>query len=161
MKTWTWRIVLSVTNVALSVGMSPRFYHCLLAHSADLFFAVRCLETVPYVVTNMIETFQLTHNQVLWARGNWVSHLFWEYQLTAFLFWWWVGWKIDLEISSDVASPRSMLLDSVLGLALALLLFFEPQGGPAQGFGWASIPWGIALLCFSLLQLRRGITKLR
>jgi len=140
--------------------MSPWFYRGLLAHSADLFFAVRCLEMLPYIVADTTQRFQLTHHQFLWATGNWVSYFFWEYELMVFLFWWWAGWKIDLEISSDVARPRSMLLDSVLGLALALLLFFEPAGH-AQGFGLASIAWGIAFLCFALLQLRRGIAKLR
>ena len=137
--------------------LSPQAFHGEPAHSSGLYLLVRCLDPVPRVVVTDI--FRLNLHVAM--GHHWLTTLFWEYILVMFLFWWWVGWKIDLKTASRGSGPTWTLAEFAVGLTLALMLFFEPRIEHGQGFGLASMVWGVALLCYSLLQLRRGITLMR
>jgi len=158
MKTWTWRIVLSAANALLGFALSPQSFHGAVAFSPGLYFLVSGLDLVPRDFTNMVGTYQINHH-LLW--GNWVRFLFWEYLLTVFLFWWWIGWKIDPKIARRSSGPIWTWAEFVLGVGLSLMLLFEPRAERVNVPGLMSIFWGVVLVCYSLLQLFRGIAMLR
>ena len=71
---WKWRIILSVTIVLLTIGMSPWFYSGLLANSPNLHFVLNSLNTIPAQLLNMTFQNQLPH--LYWTRGYWPRFLF-------------------------------------------------------------------------------------
>jgi hypothetical protein len=90
-----------------------------------------------------------------------VRFLFWEYLLTVFLFWWWIGWKIDLKIARRSSGPICTWAEFVLGIGLSVMLVFEPRSERVNVLGLMPIVWCVVLVCYSLLQLFRGIAMLR
>jgi len=83
--------------------------------------------------------------------------MFWEYQLLVFLFWWWVGWKIDMKTQSPDCSRKWTIVEIILGLACSLVTFQlragerlppYPDAGP-----WLAIAWSVILLSYSLICL--------
>ncbi len=115
------------------------------------------LELVPRDFANMVENHHLLYS----TAGYWVRFLFWEYLLMVFLFWWWIGWKIDLKIARRSSGPIWTWAEFVLGVGLSLMLLFEPRAERVNVPDLMSIVWGIVLVCYSLLQLFRGIAMLR
>ncbi|MFZ0335219.1 MAG: hypothetical protein WAN10_18840 [Candidatus Acidiferrales bacterium] len=168
MKTWTWRIVLAVVNVILSIGMSPWFFGGLLAHSVNLHFFVNCINVVPTFVSAMTATYQIDHHLLYWTHGYWVRYLFWEHQLLVFLFWWWAGWKIDLKMASRDCGRAWTIAEVAVALGLSLLLpLHRPyeRGYPyVVAFRFVTLAWAVALFAYSLsgflrlwgAQQRRG-----
>lgn len=133
-------------------------FHGAFAFSPGLYFLVSGLDLVPRDFANMVGTYQINHH-LLW--GYWVRFLFWEYLLTVFLFWWWIGWKFDLKIARRSSGPISTWAEFVLGVGLSLMLLFEPRAERVNVPDLMSIVWGVVLVCYSLLQLFRGIAMLR
>ncbi len=158
MKTWTWRIVLSAANALLVFALSPQSFHGAFAFSPGLYFLVNGLDLVPRDLANMVGTYQINHH-LLW--GYWVRFLFWEYLLTVFLFWWWIGSKIDLKIARRSSGPIWTWAEFVLGVGLSLMLLFEARAEHVNVPDLMSIVWGVVLVCYSLLQLFRGVAMLR
>ncbi len=158
MKRWTSRIVLSAANALLGFALSPQCFHGAFAFSPGLYFLVSGLDLVPRDFANMVGTYQINHH-LLW--GYWVRFLFWEYLLMVFLFWWWIGWKIDLKIARRSSGPIWTWAEFVLGVGLSLMLLFEPRAERVNVPDLMSIVWGVVLVCYSLLQVSRGIAMLR
>ncbi len=157
MKNWKWRIVISVVSVLLSVGMSPWFYNGLLAHSSNLYFVVNVLDLVPRTFGDITAKYQIDHQLLYWTRGYWLRYLFWEYQLMVFLFWWWVGWKLDLKAASRDCGRAWMTAEAVLGLGLSIMVFEQrvveriyPYPDAGQ---WAMILWSMILFGYFLVRL--------
>jgi hypothetical protein len=152
---WKWRIILSVTSVLLTIGMSPWFYHGLLANSPNLYFVLNSLNTIPGQLLNMTFQYQLPH--LYWTKGYWPRFLFWEYELMVFLFWWWVGWKVDLKAAARDLGRAWTIAEAVVGLGLSLLLFHRRTMGRSYPYPdadhWVVSGWSVFLLCYSLLRL--------
>ncbi len=163
MSTFKWRIILSVGSVLLSIGMSPWFYNGLLADSPNLHFIVKTLNTIPDQFLAMTFTYQLPH--LYWTRGYWPRFLFWEYQLLVFLFWWWVGWKLDLKAESRALGRTWTTTEAVVGLVLSLILFQRRtvnHGYPyPDAYHWVLVGWSIFLFCYSLLRFAQLWTTSR
>jgi hypothetical protein len=161
MTNWKWRIALSVANLLLALGMSPGFYHGHLARSPNLYFAVHCLDLVPRVVVNLPDRYAMNHGFLPIAGRRGMFYLFWEYNLILFLFWWWVGWKIDLRNTTRDCGRAWTIAEFVFGLTLSLVLLLQsgnqpPRGPYPQAVEWVRMGWGVVLLCYSLLCLRRA-----
>jgi hypothetical protein len=159
MKTWTWRIVLSAPNALLPFALSPQVFHGAFAFSPGLYFFVNSLDLVPRTLGNMVGTYQIHHHLLHSTAG--VQFIFWEYVLMVFLFWWWIGWKIDLKIAQRSSRAIWTWVDFVLGASLSLMLLFESRAEGVKVLGLMSIVWCVVLVCYSLLQLFRGIALLR
>lgn len=159
MKTWTWRILLAVVNVMLVLSLSPAFFRGLLAHSMSLYLILNCLNVVPFTVFNTIASYQISHHFLYWTHGYWARFLFWEMQAFIFLFWFWVGWKIDLRVASRDAAPAWGIVEAVLGLALSLVLLLTRPIPPAPGyagvFRWVVMLWAVALFAYALFSFTR------
>jgi hypothetical protein len=153
-KTWKWRIVLSVADTLLSVGLSPQFYHGLLAHSFVIYYLVRGLNLVPSVFAEVTHIY-LAYPAILRSLGGWVFYIFWESQFLNFLFWWWVGWKIDLKVASRDCGRGWTLAEVILGFTLSWMVLLKFHAGEHVALQAASIAWGLALFCYSLFRLRR------
>ena len=154
MKAWKWRIVLSVADTLLSLGLSPQFYHGLLAHSFMFYFLVRCLNLVPSVFVGVTGIWRSYHI-ILGSPGSWTFYLFWNSQFLNFLFWWWVGWKIDLKVASRDCARGWTLAEVILGFMLSLMVLLSFHAGEPVAMQAARIGWGVALFCYSLFLLPR------
>ncbi len=161
--TWKWRIVLSVAVVLVSIGMSPAFFNRLLAYSIHLYFLVSCLNVVPESVLKATFPYEIRH--LHWTRGYWPRFIFWEYQLMVFLFWWWVGWKIDLRLSSSDCSRNGTIAEIVVGLGLSLTLFLRRDTEylyPYRDAGrWLMMAWSAAFLGYSVVRLSQLVKMSR
>ena len=165
MKTWRWRVVLSVANLLWQIGQTSEVHVWLLSHSVSaehaIYWATYCLDVVPTTAMNLLPNFAMTHH-LLWLIPG--GHLYFEYCLALFLFWWWVGWKIDTRAASRDCGLAGTIADFVLAVTLSLILFL--QNGTVRhspypsAIWWAMIVWSVLLLCFSLLRLWRLSTLL-
>ena len=160
MKTWKWRIVLSIADTLLSLGLSPQFYHGLLAHSFTFYFLVRCLNLVPSVFVGVTGIWRSYHI-ILGSLGSWAFYLFWNSQFLNSLFWWWVGWKIDLKVASRDCGRGWMLAEVILAFTLSLMVLLSFHAGEHLAMRGARIGWGVALFCYSLFLLPRLRAMLR
>jgi len=158
---WKWRIILSVTIVLLTIGMSPWFYSGLLANSPNLHFVLNSLNTIPTQFLNMTFQNQLPH--LYWTRGYWPRFLFWEYQLMVFTFWWWMGWKFDLKAAARNLGRAWTIAEAVVGFAISLLLFHRRNMGRGYPYPdadhWVVFGWSVILFCYSLLRLGQLRTR--
>jgi hypothetical protein len=154
MKAWKWRIALSVADTLLSLGLSPQFYHGLLAHSFLFYYFVRSLNLVPSVFVELTHLYS-TYHVILGWLGPWTFYLLWESQFMNFLFWWWVGWKIDLKAASRDCGMGWTLADVILGFTLSLMVLLTFHSNDHLAIQAARIGWGVALFCYSLFRLRR------
>ncbi len=161
MKTWIWRIVLPAANALVLFALSPQSLHEAFASSAGLYFLISSLELVPRDLVNLMGTYQINHHWWHLTAGYWVGWIFWEYLLMVSLFWWWIGWMIDRTIARRSSGLMETWVGFVLGVGLSLMLFLEPRSERVNVSGLMSIVWGIVLVCYSLLQLVRGIAMLR
>jgi hypothetical protein len=152
---WKWRIVLPVAIVLLSIGLSPLLFNGLLAHSFNLFFVVMTLTLVPRAIQGVTYQYQLPH--LYWTHGYWFRFMFWEQLLMVFLFWCWVGWKIDLKAAGRDCSNTWTIVEIILGLACSLVTFQIRAGErlpPYRNAGpWLAIMWSAILLSYSLLRV--------
>lgn len=159
MKTWACRIVLPVVMVILSMGMSPWFFGGFLAHSLGLYLVVNCLNVVPFTLFNTIAPFQINHQLFYSGHSYWARSFFWEIQVLVFLFWFWVGWRIDHRLASRDSAPASAIVEAVLAVALALFLFLNHPAPLAPGYAeiyrWIVRLWVLALLLFAILRVSR------
>jgi hypothetical protein len=154
MKTWKWRIILSVADTLLSLGLSPQFYRGLLAHSVPFYVLVSGLNLVPSVFAEVTGIWRAYHI-ILGSLGSWTFYLFWNSQFLNFLFWWWVGWKIDLKIASRECGRGWMLADVILGFTLSLMVLLSFHSTDHLAIRGARIGWGVGLFCCSLFLLPR------
>jgi hypothetical protein len=161
MKTWIWRIVLPFANALLLFALSPQSLHGAFASSAGLYFLVSSLELVPRDLVNLMGTYQINHHWLHSTAGYWASCVFWEYVLMVSLFWWWIGWMIDRKIARRSSGLIATWVGFVLAVGFSLMLFFEPRAERVNVPSLMSIVWGLVLVCYSLLQLFRGIAMLR
>ena|ERR1700722_11248636 len=160
---WKWRIVLSLTSVFLTIGMSPWFYGGLLADKPNLYFVVNSLNTIPRQLADMTFEKQLPH--LYWTRGYWVRFLFWEYQLMVFSFWWWVGWKIDRKQESLDSGTAWTVAEAILGSVLSFVLFQRRTMGRAYPYPdadhWVVLAWSLFLACYSFWLIAQVWTTSR
>jgi hypothetical protein len=155
MKRWAWRIVLPIPLAILSIGQAPLMFGGLLSHGLGLFFVVSCLDMIPFSVFNTIAPYQISHHWFPW----WARALFWEIHALVFLFWFWVGWKIDLRLASRDTGPAVEVVEAVVGLGLSLMLFLQrpipPVAGYAVVYRVVVMVWAVALLAFVILRVAR------
>lgn len=168
MKARKWRIVLSVADTLLSLGLSPQFYHGLLAVSFTVLYLVRCLNLVPAAFVGVTGIWR-TYHVVLGGRGGgWLFYFFWNSQFLNFLFWWWIGWKIDLRVASRDCGRAWTLAEAIVGFTLSLMVLLEfravghfamPRGRMMMTGEYAvqaaRIGWALALFCYFAFRLRR------
>lgn len=168
MKNRKWRIILSVADTLLSLGLSPQFYHGLLAGSVTVLYLVRCLNLVPAAFVEVTGIWR-TYHVVLGGRSSGLLfYFFWNSQFLNFLFWWWVGWKIDLRVASRDCGRVWTLAEAIAGFTLSLIVFLEfrtvrhfavARGSTMMTAGYAvqaaRIGWALALFCYFAFRLRQ------
>jgi hypothetical protein len=132
--------------------LSPSFLHGLFAYSPNLFFFVSCWNLVAEAISSMLSLHETLH----WTHGHWPLFLFWQYELIAFLFWLWVGWKIDLRATSRDCGTACAITEIILGLALSIMMFVLRSRvlvPPYRDAGpWVVMAWSLVILSYSLLR---------
>ena len=173
MKDRKWRIVLSVADTLLSLGLSPQFYHGLLARSFTVLYLVRCLNLVPAAFVDVTGIWRTYHVVVGGASGGWLFYFFWNSQFLNFTFWWWLGWKIDLKVASRDCGRGWTLAEAIGGFMLSFMMLLDFQTVRHLAMienrmitgeyvvQAARIGWALALFCYSCLRLRRVWATLR
>jgi hypothetical protein len=177
MHKWKWSIGLSITSLVLAIGMSALgareyevdhrlhpeyFYHGNSYYSPAGQWMNYCLNAPPYVFTNLLVDFVMRHHLL---PSSWFDHycfyfVHYEYYLVVFLFWWWVGWKIEVKLASRDSWGLWTTLESLLGIAFSAVLLFYGVTGLAnrnliQAIVVSMVVWGIFLLWYFVLYLWR------
>jgi hypothetical protein len=118
---------------------------------------VESLNAVPAQLLSLTYQSQLPH--LHWTRGYWVRFFFWEYQLMVFSFWWWVGWKFDLQAEGHDWGRAGTIAEAVAGIVLSIVLFEHrtvlrvyPYRDAEQ---WVVVGWSILLSGYFLMRLAR------
>jgi hypothetical protein len=170
-----WRIALSLGNLLSAITMSlvgehqyerDRRAHPNYSYRASGLYqptaqsASYCLNIPPFAVSNLFLNFAMSR-QVLppsWWDVNCFYFVRYEFYVGLFFFWWWVGWKVDLKLASRNTRRTWKIVESSLGIVLALLLLTD--GGieawsdySVHATAWAMVAWGAALLYYFLFEL--------
>ena len=170
MKTYKWRIVLSIGNVLLAVGMSAvgvhqytvdhrlhpeAFYHGNLYYVPAAQWWNYCLNAPSQAVVGLAHYYVLPSG---WS-GFWVFYFVpYEYYVAVFLLWWWIGWRIDTRASFSRIKVAWGIVELLACLALSAPLIFYGNDGLQRGYAIpgvarSEIAWGLGLLAYSLFRI--------
>lgn len=175
MEKWKWRLVLSIANLSLALGMSalgaqewaadlivhPQyFYHGNLYYSPTAQWLSYCLNAPSLYVTNLFGTFAMRYHLLppSWFETYCFYFVHYEYYLALFLFWWWIGREFDLPLDPRRRNPSFTVAEAVLGILLSIGLLFQGLAGYRRGdvihaIAASMVGWGAGLMyyCFFLL----------
>jgi hypothetical protein len=178
MKQFRWRIVLSIVNLLMAIGLSGLALNeyrafCREHPHSDTIVPympisqqiVYCLNAPSYVVTNIVGNATAWKWQTEYVLNNVrVSFL-----VALCLFWWWVGWHLDeyQAKSRGALSVLGWLFVMLLALALAfagidILHSFQFPSGTVPGgraIPIAMVAWGCALVGYCVTQIVRSRAK--
>ncbi len=178
MKTWKWRVVLAVANLVLAVGMSALgarewavdhrlhpeyFYHGNLYYVPTAQWLSYCLNVPSFAVVNLTGNFAMRHH--LLPSGWFGTYCFYfvhyEYYLALFLFWWWVGWKIDMNLASrERRKLWIVVVEALFGIVVSMALLFQGVAGlrswvVIHAIAYSMVTWGAVLLLYFVVCLWR------
>jgi hypothetical protein len=178
MKTWKWRIGLSVVNLLLAIGMSALgagqweadgrlhpeyFYHGNLYYCPTAQWLSYCLNAPSLAVVNVIGDFTIRYH--LLPQSLLGAYLFYfvrpEFYVAIFLFWAWAGWHVDVGLPSrDCHTRWATALEVLIGILLSITLLYQGIPGLLRQGVMHAIPasmvlWGIVLLLYSVGGIRR------
>jgi hypothetical protein len=182
MKSYKWRIVLSLVNLVAAIGLSalgPREYETFRrAHThsdatvpyiptAQL--VSYCMNTPSFVLSNLLGNVGAWRMfwEERWLGGYWFQHVSVTFFLFVLLFWWWVGWRVDAQPRPIDRTELAARLGWLTGAIGALVLCFISVGLlrerlPALYAYQDSVIvismllWGLALVCYFSLMLFRA-----
>ncbi len=165
MKKFRWRICLPVFNLLLAIGMSvvglhqyEKVQHRFQGHGRGSYvppaqLTVDSLNIVPFFLSNFL------HNRFLWWRSFWDREWFYgvsaDFFVLLFLFWFWVGWQLDVppSLTSNnyldwLAAALSLTLFG-FGVYLCDEVLSKPDSMPFEkAFSVSALLWGLASSCF-------------
>jgi len=169
----TWRIILSTANLLGAMIQSVlglREYDAFrrqLVHSDAIFPYIPpaqlisyCINAPSFVFTNLLGNLPVW--RAFWAgkglAGYWFHHVSITFYLALFLFWWWVGWRVDVKPRLRNRSALAGVLGYGFGASLSLALtyvgidilratgFASDSGG--RPIAISIVLWGVGLLCY-------------
>jgi hypothetical protein len=171
MKTWKWRIVLAVANLFLAVGMSAvgarqwatdrnlhpeYFYHGNLYYIPTAQWLSYCLNVPSFAAVNLAGNFTMSYH--LLPSGWFGTYCFYfvhyEYYLALFLFWWWVGWKIDMKLTPhEYRTLWIVVVEALLGTVVSIALLFQGvvalrSWATIHAIAYSMVVWGAVLLLY-------------
>jgi hypothetical protein len=183
MKRFKWRILLSLSNVLLAIGLSVlgvreyetfsgsregAFYHGHHVYLPAAQLISYCMNAPAFLLENLLGRFQLWSS--VWGNGWWFYYVSHDFYFLVFLFWWCIGWHFDIKRS--LTSQKTVIKISGYILAASFLgfllftgarIFWTTQfpnewyvGGRTIAF--SMLLWGVGLLAYlvaSLLRQRR------
>ncbi len=178
---WKWTLILSFGNLLLAVGMSTvglreyerfhvthpgAFYHGNIYYEPAPQLLSYCLNAPPFAVSNVFLNFVMIHHILpqSWLDVHCFYFVRYEFYVGLFLFWWWVGWQVDMKLASRNSGRAWRIVESSLGIVLALLLLADGSIGAwndhaIQAIAWAMVAWGAILLYYFLLRFRPFIVR--
>jgi hypothetical protein len=171
MKRWKWRFVLSIVNLIVALGMSalgarewaadlivhPQyFYHGNLYYSPIAQWLSYCLNAPSFYVVNLFGSFAMRYH--LLPPGWFGIYCFYfvryEYFLALFLFWWWVGWSVDMGLAShERGTSWTALVEALCGIVLSIALLSQGisdlrNSAVIYAIAVSRVVWGLCLLCY-------------
>jgi len=183
MERWKWRLVLSIGNLILALGMSalgarewaadliahPQyFYHGNLYYSPTAQWLSYCLNAPSFYVVNLFGSFAMRHHLLPpgWFGAYCFYFVHYEYYLALFLLWWWIGWEIDMSLDSLRRHTPFTVPGAVFGIVLSIGLLFQGIASlrspeVIHAIAASMVVWGIGLMCcfaFLLWRTKRGWT---
>jgi hypothetical protein len=175
MRRWKWRIVLAAVNLLLAIGMSAvgmreyaadhqlhpgYFYHGNRYYVPTAQWISYCLNAPAHLVANMFDDFAMRYHLMpsRWF-GVWCFYfVHYEFYAAVFLFWWWMGWKVDAKMVSQNCSASWGIAESLVGLCVAVLLLFYGsvyvwRTDTIRSVAGATVVWGGVLMWYFLLRI--------
>lgn len=177
----TWRIILSLGNLLAALGLSAiglrqaeAFFRAnpphdnVLPYASVAELACYCWNAPALVLSNL--SGEIPAWREFWP-GSWPG-VFWgrnvstSFLLFVFLFWWWIGWRLDVRSRPTQRSRIIMVLTNSAGLLFSFYLIYSSAylllrrmwefrwaGGPAIPL--SILVWGGGLLVYFLAVFLR------
>jgi hypothetical protein len=181
MKSYNWRILLSLVNLVAAIGLSalgPRQYEAFQqahphAHVASYIPTAQlisyCMNAPSFVLSNLLGNIRawriFWHGT--WLGGYWFQGVSVTFYFFVFLFWWSVGWRVDSEPRPKGRTALAVALGWLVGAISSFVLCYGSVGLlreeiPALG-AYPDSPilisillWGLALFCYFSVMLFRA-----
>lgn len=182
MKSYKWRIVLSLVNLVAAIGLSalgPREYEAFRrahAHSDAIAPYIPtaqlisyCVNAPSFVLSNLLGNVRAWRMfwKERWLGAYWFQNVSVTYYVFLLLFWWLVGWRLDVQSRPKERKGLAAVLGWLVSALAAVALLYVSVGLlrtdiPAQVAGGAVIPiamliWGLALFCYFSVLLFRSL----
>lgn len=177
MRAFKWRLLLSVANVLLALGMSALglheyetdhrthpeyFYHGNVYYVPPAQIVSYCLNVPALVASNLFRNFGIKHvsaeSRLFVAQS--FFHVYTGYYLAVLFFWWYVGWWLDVKLS-PANIPRVLRelgwgLGALVSLALAYYGFAFRRGDwVPRVIPLSVMAWGVGLACYFVGRMLR------
>jgi hypothetical protein len=181
MRRFTWRFVLALSNPVIAIALSAigaeeykTFLRELGHHDGPILYIptpeliTDCLNAPPFVLSNLLSNVRLW--RLLWGNtwlyAYWFDNVSVSFFLMLFLFWWLVGWWIDVRGRPKERPVAKLALYSSVAGFLAVWLIWagiellrvdvpagRVPGGPAIPI--SMIVWGVLLFSYFGSQFMR------
>jgi len=134
------------------------FYHGNLYYSPTAQWLSYCLNAPSFTVVNLAGNFAMRYHLLpsSWFDTYCFYFVHYEYYFTLSLFWWWVGWKIDMgPASCERHASWTAVVETLLGIVLAITLLSQGLSGlrtwaVTHAIAASMVVWGVGLLLFFL-----------
>jgi hypothetical protein len=184
MKNYKWRMALSLLNLAASIALSAlglreySAFRIALKHSDAIVPYVPtaqlisyCLNAPSFVLSNLLGNTWLWRSLwgERWLGGYWFQRVSVTFYVFLFLFWWFVGSRLDVKPREKERKSLAAVVGWLTGAFGALALLYvgidllrtDLPAGRVQG---ASIPfamllWGFALFFYFSAKLLRSLRE--
>ena len=182
MRTFKWRIILSLASLFVAVGLSAlglqeyeafrqsqpgAVYHGHHAYLPTAQLISYSMNAPVFLLTNLLGTVPAW--RLLWRGKSYFYYVSAEFYVLLSLFWWWIGWRLDVKSKPDRERSLTAVVGYLSGALIALALLcsgiylFTRFEFPSEWVpGGRAIPlslllWGTALLCY----FGRGLLRSR
>lgn len=181
MKTFKWRLILSTLNLGSAISLSAlgmqqyqtfrrlhpfAFYEGTFVYIPPSQLVSDCLNAPAFVLANLLGNIRAW--KYFWAGSALGGTVFHDVNVTfyalLFVFWWWIGWRIDIKSrhsSLTVLAALFWVASALLSLILAyagtqILRTSQLLTGGVSGQRFIAISmlgWGIGLFCYCARML--------
>jgi hypothetical protein len=180
-----WRIFLSLFNVLLAAGL----FAAGLAETKQSNYphanpnpgyipraqiASYCMNIPPFVLRNLVTNFivrKWPSASALWDKWfeSYRYHEGADYYFLVFLFWWWIGWRLDIKEIPRRSGGWVPIVGFSLGVILSLTILYVAWASLADTarlrfaggliIPVATLVWGLGLFCYFATALLRKERK--
>jgi hypothetical protein len=178
LRSFRWRVLLSIANLFLALGMSAlgtlqyqrfrgsqpqAFYHGHHEYIPAAQLVSYCMNAPTFLATNALASWQFWRRA--WGGTSYFYYVSADFYVLLFFFWWLVGWELDQRPKSISRSSTAALAYDVIGAVFALCIFSaglflviahkDPTQPGGMSLPVSLIVWGAILAWYFSRQILR------